>query len=153
MYNGYDELYMGNYGNWYTGFKFDDIGVPKGVTITRAYIQFTAYRADYDQTVLTIRGEDNDDASSFSTSRGNITSRPLTTASATWNVSSWQNSGDKGTAQQTPDLKTIVQEIINRSDWDENDEMAFIFEGSGFRNVTSYEGNPNDAATLYIEWE
>ena len=153
VYNGYDEVYLGNSGGWYTGFRFEGVNIPEGVTVTNAYIQFTAYSTGSGTTTLSIYGEDDDDPYTFGYSRYDISRRPRTSQSVYWNVSPWYTVGEAGPAQQTPNLKNIVQEIVNRSDWDSGDDLAFILEGSGWRDATSYEGNPSDAAVLHLEWQ
>jgi hypothetical protein len=52
----------------------------------------------------------------------------------------------------TPDLSSIVQEIVNRSDWSSGHDMAFIIEGSGQRVTKSYDGNKSTAPLLHVEY-
>ena len=53
---------------------------------------------------------------------------------------------------RTPDLSSIVQEIVNRSGWDSGNAMAFIIAGSGKRVTKSYDGNRHAAPLLHVEW-
>ncbi len=66
------------------GMRFTGIGIAQGAVITDAYIQFRVDETDSGSASLTIRGEDVDDASSFTGSDYNISSRPTTTASVAW---------------------------------------------------------------------
>jgi hypothetical protein len=52
----------------------------------------------------------------------------------------------------TPDLSSIVQEIVDRSGWDSGNDMAFIIEGSGQRVTKAYDGASASAPLLHVEW-
>jgi hypothetical protein len=60
--------------------------------------------------------------------------------------------GVRGSAQQTPDLKTILQQIVNRGDWASGNAVVIIVEGSGKRVAASYEGSAAGAPTLHVEY-
>jgi hypothetical protein len=53
---------------------------------------------------------------------------------------------------RTPDLSSIVQEIVNRGGWSSGNAMAFIIEGSGKRVTNSYDGSRHSAPLLHVEW-
>jgi len=55
--------------------------------------------------------------------------------------------------QETPDLKAIVQEIIGRTGWVENNAIAFIVSGTGVRRAWSFDGDPADAPKLTIKYD
>ncbi len=134
------------------GLVFNGLNIPSGATITNAYIQFTTDEAETTSTNLTVRGEDTDNALSFTSSNSNLTSRPTTSASINWIPPSWSTEGEAGTNQQTPDLSTLVQEIVDRAGWAENNSMGFIISGNGTRVAESYDGSPSDAATLHVTY-
>jgi type IV pilus assembly protein PilY1 len=70
----------------------------------------------------------------------------------TWNnLPAWT----KDNAYQTPDLKTIVQEIVDRPGWQSGNRMViFLYGASGLRRPWSYEGGgPNKAPLLHIEYQ
>jgi PilY1 beta-propeller domain len=52
----------------------------------------------------------------------------------------------------TPDLSSIVQEIVNRDGWQDDNSMAFIVTGTGRRTASSYEGNSGSAPLLHVEY-
>jgi len=54
--------------------------------------------------------------------------------------------------QTTPELKAIVQEIINRSGWASENSLAFIITGTGTRTAVAFETNPAASALLHIEY-
>jgi hypothetical protein len=58
-----------------------------------------------------------------------------------------------GNAQQTPDLSTVIQEIVNRSGWQNGNSAVLIFTDvssstSKKRTSESYESMPNYAPIL-----
>ena len=154
VYLGYDELYLGNGSSqWDSGLRFTGLNIPQGATITSASIQFTAYAPSSESTNLVIKGEQTDNAAAFSSSRNNLSSRSKTNASVPWSPDAWNSEGDAGPAQQTPDISAIVQEIVNRSGWQANNAMVLSISGTGWRALTAYEGNSNQAAVLNITWQ
>jgi len=138
-----------NHGDQIIGIRFQGIGIPKGSTITNAYIAFTADESHSGATSLTIEGQDVDDPSTFSTSDYDISNRTGTSASVGWNdIAAWST----GEEYQTPDLSTIVQEIVNRDNWGSGNAMVFIVSGYGKRVVDSYDGSASMAALLHVEY-
>ncbi len=84
------------------GIRFRHVKIPKGSTITNAYIQFTVDQASSDDTDLTIWGENANSAKLFENIDNDISSRVKTSASVAWNdVPSWGSDFETGVAQQT----------------------------------------------------
>jgi hypothetical protein len=128
----------------YVGVRFFNLNIPKGATITNAYLEFTP--RDDGQTIntgnpsITIRAQDTDNAATFSNTANNISSRSTTGASATWNPSNWTS----GTAAQTPNISSLVQAVVNRAGWQSGNSMAFIMSGAAannFRRAWSFDQN------------
>ncbi|WP_281540816.1 GEVED domain-containing protein [Maribacter aestuarii] len=137
--------------NQLVGIRFQNIFIPQGTTILSASIQFTTDETDSGTTSVVITGEDADNASTYTSSIGNISSRTLTTASVAWNtIPAWNTVGQSGFNQRTPDLTNIVQEIVNRGGWTSGNAMAFIINGIGERTAESYNGDPARAPVLNI---
>ena len=133
------------------GLRFTGIDIPQGASITNAYIEFTVSATDSAATSLTIEGEAADDSVTFAASSNDISGRTPTTNSIVWNpVPAW-NTVDA--TKQTPDLTTIVQEIIDRDGWVDNNALSFIITGSGERTAYSYDGDTAKAPLLHIELE
>lgn len=140
-------------GNQYVGMRFTNLGIPQGATITNAYVQFTVDETNSGTTTLTIKGQAADNASTFSTASYNVSSRSTTAASVSWTPAAWSTVGAAGADQRTPDLKDIVQEIVNRSGWSANNGLALIITGTGERTAESYEGSSSKAAQLVVTYE
>ncbi len=134
------------------GLRFNGVAVPQGVTITNAFIQFTADEVQSDQTDLTIKAEAVDNSLPFSANAFDISSRNTTISSINWTPPAWTSVSAAGTDQQTPDIGTIVQEVVNRPGWTTNNSMSFIITGTGHRTAESHNGSPTDAAVLHLTY-
>jgi len=148
----YSDVYLGVSGtiSIIDGFRFQNINIPKGASITKAYIQFKAYGDTAGTANFTIAGEASGNASTYTTATNNISGRASTTASVTWSPTDWTN----GTAYDTADLSSIVQEIVNQTGWSAGNAMAFKISGTGFRRAYArdYTSNESYAPMLYIQY-
>lgn len=110
------------------GLRFQNLMIPQGAVIESAYIEFTSHeaKAAEDVALLKIYAEASDNAETF-TMDALITDRALTTAMVDWTVAeAW----GLWTPHQSPDVKTIVQELVDRDGWAEGNAIAFVFNGS-----------------------
>ncbi|MEO1254561.1 MAG: T9SS type A sorting domain-containing protein, partial [Bacteroidota bacterium] len=145
-------VYDGSRGNQVIGLRFTDLNIPQGATIDNAYIQFTVDETNTGGTSLSIRAHDTNDAPAFTTSSRNVSNRTRTSANVSWNPSSWSSVGAAGSAQRTPQLKSVVQEVIDRSGWVSGNDLAIIITGTGERTAESYDGSSSRAPLLQIEY-
>ena len=128
-------------GNQTVGMRFTGVAVPKNAVITDAYVQFQVDRATSVATSLTVRGQAADNPATFAKTTGNISARPRTTQSVLWDpVPPWSTIGAAGPDQRTPDLSSVVQEIVNRPGWANGNAMVIIITGSGKRAAESFNG-------------
>lgn len=141
-------------GSQIVGLRFNGVSIPANSVITKAYIQFTVDEKTNTTCNLTIRGEKNANAATFS-SAAKVSARSKTTAGVNWIPAGWQSVGSASLAQQTPDLKAIVQEIVALPTWTPGNSLAFIVTGTGNgkRTAVAYETSPAKAARLYIEYQ
>ena len=129
------------------GIRFTNLNLPQGAIISNAYIQFKTDDTNNDNPCnLTISGEATVDAETFSESDNNISNRELTTASVLWSPPNWDSENEQGEAQQTPNISSIIQEIVDYPDWEIYNDIAIIISGEGRRTAKS--GN----AELVIEY-
>jgi VCBS repeat-containing protein len=132
------------------GMRFNGITVPPGATILSAYIQFQADETQSVATSLTLQGEATDNATTFDNVDWNISSRSRTSTSVSWSPVSWNTVGEAGANQRTPDISSLIQEIVNRSGWASGNSLAIIITGTGERVAESYNGTSNAAPLLHI---
>ncbi len=138
--------------NQVVGIRFRDISIPKGSRIVHAYVRFTVDEKTRERTSLRIYGEKSAQASHYRNAKHDITDRAKTSHYAAWQPASWKKIGESGKKERTPDLASIVQEIVDQKGWKNGNPLAFIIEGSGKRVAVSYEGNAQKAPLLQIEY-
>ena len=125
----HEEIYVGHCSDGadvVSGFRFTNVAIPPGAVITKAQIEFTTDGPyDSDDTVnIQFRGELTANSSTFdSTIRPD--NRPLTQAAVLWNASE-----DWAIYQQinSPNLKDIIQEIVNLSGWQDGNALTLIVQ-------------------------
>lgn len=151
------------------GVRFQGVDVPKDATILSAFIDFTADGTNTSGAGPTVNivGQAHDNAPAFSSSNNDLSGRTATTANVNWAldaVSPAANSGPSGAdgpwdaddeVHTTPDLKTIVQEIVNRSNWASGNNMVFRFSdvGSTTREAQSRDDSGTQAPRLRISYQ
>jgi len=144
---GYDAYYQT------MGIRYTNLNIPQGAYIEGATVQFTA-----DETVnnnpanFTIYGEDVDNAQAYTTANNNIGSRPTTTAMVNWSPPNWTGVWDQGPAQETPDISSILQEIVDRPGYTVNSAIALMIDGVGRRIAESYNGEEEYAPKLCVQY-
>jgi hypothetical protein len=99
-------------------------------------------------------GEAADNAVTFDpTIASNLSSRPKTSSSVAWSIpaGAWA-AGQAGAAQKTSDIKTVIQEIVNRTGWVSGNSLALYVSGTGVKEAESADGNNPGAPLLVIEY-
>jgi len=135
------------------GIRFIGVKIPKGAVITNAYVQFKVDETSSATINLTINGEASANAPAFANTDRNVSMRPKTSNKVTWAPSSWSKAGEMGDSQRTPNLSSIIQEIINESNWNSGNSLVMIIVGpSGKRVAESFEGSASGAPLLHVEF-
>lgn len=149
--------YVGKYGDATTQNIFvcyQNVTIPKGAIITSAKIRPWISHAAGKNSYTRIYFEKAADPSAVS-SNANYFSRSLTTNYVDWNFS-----GEIWEWQDSPDIKSIIQEIVWQSGWESGNNMQLLWkdDGSGTGNYVSttmydYDNNNAYVISLYITWE
>lgn len=147
--------YMGDIsGSSYdAGIRFTNVVVPVGAVINRAHIELYAENTN-NVTVCNLRiyGEDEDNPAIF-TDRANFIGRTKTTAFVDWSaVGVWA----AGAVYTTVDIKTIIQEIVNRIGWVSGNHLVIFIDNNAsdwgaHRDFSSITGSYTPAR-LVIEY-
>ena len=133
----------------YGGLRFLNVTIPQGSTINAATLTIELPSASFDDPDVTIWANDVDSASTFTTGANNISSRTPTTATVVWSASSI------GTGVKvSPELKTIIQEIVNRAGWVSGNAIALILKGNSTSALRfdTYEDGAGANAELDIDY-
>jgi len=142
-----DQDYAG--GNQEIGMRFNSIEIPQGSTIISANLTFVIDEKYTDDTDLNIFAHDTDHSSTFTNTNYNITSREKTSNSVQWNSLPSPNVGE---TLISPDIITVIQEIIDRAGWSSGNSLTIIINGTGRRTVESYNGVSQYAPLLSIKY-
>jgi hypothetical protein len=149
----YDTLGPKVRGQQVVGLRFTDVDIPQDALILNAYIQFDSWTSATDSTSLDIWTEDSENAPVIANVDYNISSRTKTAGSVAWiDIPDWPTGGLNGPDQQTPELASIIQPIVDKTGWMAGNNMCFIIEGFGLRLATSWDLNSNKAPKLVVDF-
>ena len=133
------------------GIRFRNVNIPPEATIVNAWLQFQADESHSGGTSLTIAAQASANPATFSSSSGNVSSRPRLTETVSWSPPAW-STGNQGPAQQTPNLAPVIQAVVTQQNWTSGNSLVIIITGSGKRVAESYNGSSSAAALLHVEY-
>jgi type IV pilus assembly protein PilY1 len=135
--------------------RFRDIDVEKNATILSAEIVFTGNAEDLSgETHTVIHGLEVSDMPGFDDITGGVgdfLNDNRTSEGVIWsNVSEDLSAGE---ATSTPNLRTVIQNIVTQDDWEEGNAMGVMFTArQGRRTMNSYDEEDGDAPILKITY-
>ena len=134
-YQALDEMGGASQFTWTNYMRFTTVAIPQGATIDDAKIQIyaTAHSSGGSKTIV-IDGNDVDDAAQAS-SEGDIRSATKTSATVTWTL---PGSPSTGAWVDSPDIKTIIKEIVDRAGWSSGNDINLYFRGPATSADWSY---------------
>jgi hypothetical protein len=132
-------------GQW---LRFVDCGIPSGATITTAYL--TVYINTFSAGALTKIAANDVQSPTNPTNEADYEGRVRTTAQV-----DWDGPGDTGSGETSPELKTIVQELVDS--YGDIDTILLLHDDDGsdgaWINYRHYDENPEEERPLlYVEW-
>ena len=127
------------------GLRYQDLNIPRGATITSAYLRFTSSAFNTGATDITFNAELTGNSAAFSSSSNNLSSRTKTSSSILWDTGNdWPISGETVTS---PDLTSIVQEVVDQAAWCGGNALSLLINSvassssSARKAVASEEGS------------
>lgn len=148
------------------GLRFAPLGVPAGATIVAAHLELAVAEASSEATSLEIGAEAADSAPPFTEARGDLSSRPLGPARIQWAPRPWLAAeaavdptetgatggpGDTG-VERSPDLRDVVQGLVDRPGWTSDSAAALLITGRGRRVATAFDDDPAAAPRLVVSY-
>lgn len=138
--------------------RFSSIGLHPTSTIVSAYIQFTSYSsqsASYiasDQFVdIAIHAEDVANSNAITSASGSVSSRAKTNTAVLWSPLKWAISVSTAD-QKTPDLASVMQDVVSRGDWALDNAMTILFVKNNTANDSRFAFNSVGSTTLSITY-
>jgi len=126
-------------GRWGGAYRFPDVQIPQGATINSAFISLVNYVETFRHAVDSVGCEDVDSAAVLIGGYGShdISSRwdRRTDAAVLWHDTI---KGGTGVRDSTPDLKALVQEIVDRPNWKKGNAIIFLFKCLSLESDTSH---------------
>ena len=138
-------------GDQQIGIRFNNINVPVGATVTNAYIQFTAKGDESSTTNLDIKIEMDANPATFS-SNLSVSDRSPSPMLVNWAPAAWVNNSS-GTDQQTPNLNTLLQTVVDMSGWATGNSAVFLFSGNGLRRGYSFDTGGGTQPVLHVNYQ
>ncbi len=135
-----------------TAMRFTGVTLPPGATVTAAWVQFQVDEVSTATTSVTFAGEAADTAGAFTTTARSISTRSRTAAGVDWAPAGWPTAGARTSAQRSPDLTAVLQEIVDRPGWESGNALVLMVTGSGERIAESFDGGAPRAPVLHIEY-
>ncbi len=132
------------------GMRFESLEIGVGQTIASAYIQFEVDEVREGATVLSIRTEASSSPAIFEELMGNLSARGTSDLAVDWTPPPWPTEDEAGPDQATPELRDLLQERINDSEWTSGNSVVFLITGTGLRTAEAFDGEPTAAAELVI---
>ncbi len=156
------DLELGGY-DWALNFKqivgirFPNVNLPQGARIQRAYIQFSVdetYLNVSNQANMTIKAQKGN-ALPYAAVVNNISNRTYTTSQVAWATPAWTVNDQRLVAQQTPDLKAIINDAI-QTGFVSGQALAFHFSAATNGYATAWAvdrlNSANHVPELVIEY-
>ena len=135
------------------GMRFSNVGIPQGAIISSAYVKFQIDEKKTGSVSLWIHGENTGDSTGFDSSAHDISHRPQTSAQVSWPNLPVLEVGEE---LNTPDLTNIIQEIVDRGDWQSNNALSLFIDrqggGNKKRTVESRNGDQAAAPKLLVSF-
>ena len=128
--------------------RYSNCTIPPGATIQSAYLRIVAYTDYATPTNSTVFGFDEDDASVPAT-ENDYTARPKATAQVTYEMPIFTASG---MVFNSGDIKTVIQEIIDRPGWLAGNALMLGFTCVAQRRVSAYPHLTNDSVQLHVSY-
>lgn len=139
------------------GIRFPIVGIPPTAEIDSAFIQFSSQKGQQEGlTKWVFQAEKSTTAAPFSNAFRNLSNRDLTDAFVKWEPPTWQEIGDKGAAQKTPDFTAILQELQDISNWTDQSPISILvnFETApSKRSAFSVDQSAEDAPQLTVFYQ
>ncbi|MDO6560429.1 PilC/PilY family type IV pilus protein [Paraglaciecola chathamensis] len=112
-----------------TGLRYQMLNIPQGATITSAYLRFTSRGYDASATTINIAAELTANATTFTSSQQNISSRTQTSNQVIWDQENdWPSVGD---TVASIDFSSVIQEVVDLADWCGGNNLNIILTAQG----------------------
>jgi hypothetical protein len=136
------------HGETLAGLRFEGVGIPPGAEIASAHLVFVAARRAGGPAALSIWGEAAGATLPFGSAPSGLSARAGTLAESAWPMPPWSA---RGASHSSPQLRAVVQEIVDGPGWAEGNALALFVAGTGRRPVVA-AGEATEAPLLVVDF-
>ncbi|MBE1286761.1 MAG: VWA domain-containing protein [Alteromonadaceae bacterium] len=138
-----------------TGLRFVELNIPQGAQITKASLRFASAFSNTEPVDIKIYGELNGDAQNYAVGAA-VHERAKTTHFVEWN--SDNTFSFSGEYISTPDITSVIQEVVNQPSWCGRNNIGLIIAATGLnagvsRAAYAFEQGNGLAPQLVIEYD
>jgi type IV pilus assembly protein PilY1 len=133
------------------GLRFQGIPIPPGSVVTRATLVLQASLDASGATNITFDGHQHGNSPTFGAAPDDIFSRTRTLAalSVNWDTPDWVGNDPI----PSPNLRGIVQAIVDDAGWAKDNSLSLFMTGTGSRVAKTFDdGGLLTAANLHLDW-
>ena len=131
------------------GLRFQGVNIPSGATVDSAFLYFDAPDKGGGTFVVDVVAEDNASPSTFTdNAEYDIVFRDFTSASVNWGATI----SDFETDIKSPDIKSIVQEVVDNQGGITDFAAYLLPTGTGEPDAIAYDDVPAQAPRLVINY-
>ncbi len=149
-------VWLGNAGSTSTsfaGFRFVGVAIPAGAIISSAHLEVTSASDQWIGIQFLMAADLTGNSAAFSTS-ARPSQRTQTTAKVNHNTNvRWV----PNTVYSLEEIKTVIQEVVARADWQSGNSLTVILKGTGSgtwarKFVRSFEAGASTAPRLVVTY-
>jgi hypothetical protein len=132
------------------GLRFLAAGIPADAQIADAFLEFEIEKPVKKGFQLTLYGQPDGAASSFSELAFDLSDRPDSSASVIWN--SPASDAEKGVqVLRSPDLSNLLEELAATPGWSPTSAVVLVLDGESGFQVPAFESEPTTNARLHVQ--
>ena len=115
----------GSSAQWSSFFRFPNVTIPAGATITSAFLDWYSANADVDDTInMHVRGDKSTASPTAPTTAADAVGRARTTEQVAWQIVSWTST----TLYTSPNIAQIIQELVSQGTWASGNAMVLFLD-------------------------
>ena len=136
----------------YTGLRLTNVNIPQGATINSAAIQLYSSQSQWISLSLSISAENIGNSPTFSSSnkpsqRSLVNQNSVYSNNIKWNNNTWYSLSD---------ISSVIQSVVNRSDWNPGNSLSIIIKGTGSsyarKFAQSFDNSASNAPKLTVTY-
>jgi hypothetical protein len=132
------------------GWRFRHVTIPKGSYIQSAHLEWTSNAVNTATSNWTMQSEMSGNTLSFTTSKYNVSLRTRSAQVVQWSPAAWNTIN---TTYSSPEIKHLLQQVIDQSSWVTGHDLALLLKGDGLRQAWSYDGDSLKGAKLVVSYK